>query len=282
MIVRLSPAKVNLHLSVFRKRPDGYHDIATLMQEISLYDEISFSPLESGIVVKCPGSPLPEDDGNIVYRAARTFLSHISSQAGICITIRKKIPLAAGLGGGSSNAATTLMTLNEMAGGICGKEELMEMGKGLGADVPFFIFGKTAWALGIGERLQEAHNIPRWWFLLVNPGFPVSTKMVYEGLNLRLTKEQINYSIPCFQVEPGGNKIAGLKNDLEKVTLAFHPFLHQIKEFLQSCGASGALMSGSGPTIFGIFATEEKARKAKEAIMAKGWGELGTYIAQAL
>ncbi|MCG6536167.1 MAG: 4-(cytidine 5'-diphospho)-2-C-methyl-D-erythritol kinase, partial [Syntrophales bacterium LBB04] len=255
MILKLSPAKVNLHLSVLRKRPDGYHDIATLMQAISLYDELEFSPLPSGIVINCPGSDLPEDEGNIVYRAAKTFLSRLSSPTGIGITISKKIPLAAGLGGGSSNAATTLMTLNEMTGGRCSKAELMEMGRELGADVPFFIFGQAAWAEGIGDRLQEASGLPRFWFLLLNPGFPVSTKMVYENLNLGLTKEEINYSMRRFEIEPGSNRIEGLHNDLEEVTLTLHPSLRRLKEFLLSCGASGALLSGSGPTIFGAIAT---------------------------
>ncbi|MCG6538371.1 MAG: 4-(cytidine 5'-diphospho)-2-C-methyl-D-erythritol kinase, partial [Syntrophales bacterium LBB04] len=257
MIEKLSPAKVNLHLSVLGKREDGYHDIATLMQQISLYDEMVFSPLKSGIKIECPGSPLPEDEGNIVYRAAMAYFAYSSYKGGLAVTIRKGIPLAAGLGGGSSNAATTLIALNEMAGGICNRDELMQIGGKLGADVPFFIFGKTAWAFGIGDRLQVAENIPPLWYVLINPGFPVSTKMVYHALNLRLTKGTLNYSIPRFHIGLGNKLTEGLKNDLEKVTLKLHPLLNVLKELLSGCGALGALMSGSGPTVFGIFEKEE-------------------------
>jgi 4-diphosphocytidyl-2-C-methyl-D-erythritol kinase len=280
MIVKLSPAKINLYLAVLRKREDGYHDIATLMQKISLYDEMTFSLTESGITVGCLGSSLPEDEGNIVYRAARDLLSCLACDKGIAITIRKTIPIAAGLGGGSSNAATTLVTLNEMLGNRLSSDELLKMGKKLGADVPFFIFGKTAWALGIGELLEEAEDIPPVWFLLVNPGFAVSTKEVYEGLNLRLTKNPINYSIPRFQM--GNNLITGLRNDLEEVTLKIHPLLNQLKKKLITCGALGALMSGSGPTIFGIFETEKLALKAKEELATKMPEAWTIYLAHSI
>jgi 4-diphosphocytidyl-2-C-methyl-D-erythritol kinase len=271
MLKKLSAAKVNLHLAVLRKREDGYHDIATLMQRISLYDEMAFASLPSGITLQCPGSALPGDEGNIAYRAAQAYFSYIGYTKGVAITIHKNLPLAAGLGGGSSNAATTLITLNEMTGARCSREELMKIGKTLGADVPFFIFGKTAWATGIGDCLQAAENIPPLWFLLINPGFAVSTKMVYEDLNLRLTKDRINYSIPAFKM--AGGKCEALKNDLETVTLARYPLLNQIKQALLASGASGALMSGSGPTLFGIFETEEQARKAEKKLTAQSSGK---------
>ena len=282
MIRKLSPAKVNLHLTVFGKRPDGYHDIATLLQQVSLYDEMEFSSLESGIIIKCPGSPLPEDEGNIAYRAARAFFSYTSSAAGIAINIHKKIPLAAGLGGGSSNAAATLLALNEMTGGHVSKDELMEMGSTLGADVPFFIFGKKAWASGRGDCLREADDVPPLWFVLVNPGFSVSTKMVYEKLNLGLTNALINYSIPRFQLDLTENRVEGLKNDLEPVTMGLYPSLSQLKELLLGAGALGALMSGSGPTVFGIFAGEKQARTAKEELTAVGKGRWWVCLAQSL
>jgi len=282
MLDKLSPAKVNLHLSVLRKREDGYHDIATLMQRISLYDEMTFAPAPSGITVKCPGSHLPEDEGNIVYRAALAYYSYIGYKKGIVITIGKQIPIAAGLGGGSSNAATTLMTLNELSGEICSRDELMELGKTLGADVPFFIFGKTAWATGIGDCLQAVVDIPAYWFLLVNPGVPVSTKTVYESLNLRLTKGSINYSIPSFKIGTGDTGNDGLKNDLEQVTMARQPILNELKKLLLRYGAAGALMSGSGPTLFGIFDSEEQAGKASQALTAKGAGKWWIYLAHSI
>jgi 4-diphosphocytidyl-2-C-methyl-D-erythritol kinase len=264
MITKASPAKVNLYLRVLRKREDGYHDILSLMQRISLYDEMTFTPRADGIVIRCPDGTLPEDERNIAYRAAASFFSRIVAPPGIEITIRKKIPIAAGLGGGSSNAATTLMTLNELSGHPLTREELLELGVKLGADVPFFIFGNTAWASGIGDRMIEAAPFPPLWFVLINPGFEISTKLVYQGLNLGLTNRRINYSIPRFYTE--GDVIRSLTNDLEKVTLRLHPVLEQIKSQLLASGAGGALMSGSGPTVFGVFGDEESSFRAEKCL----------------
>jgi 4-diphosphocytidyl-2-C-methyl-D-erythritol kinase len=238
MIRKLSPAKVNLYLRVLRKRQDGYHDIASLMQRISLCDEMFFKTAQRGISVRCPGSSLPENKENIVFRAAETFLAradHISE--GIDITINKMIPIAAGLGGGSSNAATTLMTLNEIFNCHYTTDDLMKIGVTLGADVPFFIFAKTAWAFGIGDRLQIAENIPPLTLLLVNPRFELSTKLIYKNLNLRLTNKKIRYSIPRFLTVHDLAK--GLINDLETVSIRMHPVLADIKNHLMKCGALG-------------------------------------------
>jgi 4-diphosphocytidyl-2-C-methyl-D-erythritol kinase len=276
MISKTAPAKVNLTLRVLGKRPDGYHDILSLMQRISLCDEMLFSPRDSGVVVRCPDSSLPEDDGNIAYRAAAAFISRTESPPGVEIAIRKRIPLAAGLGGGSSNAATTLMTLNEMAGYPLTREELMRMGTELGADVPFFIFGDTAWASGIGDRLIAATPLPRLRFVLVNPGFTVSTKTVYQSLNLGLTNPSIRYSIPRFSTVE--DMIGGLTNDLEKVTVGRHPVLDHIKNLLLENGARGALMSGSGPTVFGIFTDEASALQAEKNLgQGNRWSVFGAH-----
>jgi 4-diphosphocytidyl-2-C-methyl-D-erythritol kinase len=271
MIRKLSPAKVNLCLRVLGKRKDGYHDIASLMQRISLYDEMTFRPTGKGIRVRCPDCSLPENEGNIVYLAAEAFFArayHISE--GIDITIKKIIPIAAGLGGGSSNAATTLTTMNEIFDCHYTKEDLMKIGGTLGADVPFFIFESTAWAFGIGERLQAAENIPSFSLLLINPRFALSTKMIYQNLNLRLTNETIHYSIPRFSsIHDLAN---GLFNDLETVSIGMHPILADIKKRLMACGALGALISGSGPTVFGIFEKEQQAIAAQKALAGKnGW-----------
>ena len=276
MIKKLSPAKVNLHLRVLRKRGDGYHDIVTLMQRISLYDEMIFSLADHGIKLSCPDSTLPENENNIVYRAAAALLSRSSRSPGIHITINKQIPVAAGLGGGSSNAATALLTINELLGFHYSTEDLMKMGTKLGADVPFFIFRKTAWAFGIGDQLQAAENIPRLWFVLINPGFEISTKMVYENLNLRLTKQAVKYKCPQFTSVD--DLINGINNDLEKVTLVLHPILQHLKNLLLQNGACGALMSGSGPTVAGIFREEKEAAKAQDALASsgeKGWSVFG-------
>lgn len=280
MIKKLSPAKVNLHLKVLRKREDGYHDIVTLLQKISLYDEILFSPRKEGIVVRCPDSPLPENEDNLVYRAAQALFERSSYSEGMEITVKKRIPLAAGLGGGSSDAATVLTTLNEMLGFNYTTDNLMKIGGELGADVPFFIYGNAAWAFGIGDRLKSVKNIPFLWFVLVNPRFEISTKMVYGNLNLRLTKDAIHYKVPRFYTI--AYVVGGLHNDLETVTLSLHPVLQRMKDLLVEFGALGSLMSGSGPTVFGVFEKEEAALKAEEALKKAGADEWSVFLAHSL
>jgi len=280
MISRLSPAKVNLHLRVLGKRRDGFHDISTLMQRISLYDEMIFSPAVHGITLSCPGSAIPENDNNIVYRAADALLSRLSHSPGIHITIKKNIPVAAGLGGGSSNAATALVTINDLMDFHYNTDDLMKIGTKLGADVPFFIFGKTAWASGIGDRLRTAENIPPLWFVLINPGFEISTKMIYENLNLRLTKRAVNYKCP--ELYTADDIVKGLHNDLERVTLVLHPILRYFKNILVQNGALGALMSGSGPTVMGIFTDEEGAIKAEKALENAGGNEWSVFGARSI
>ncbi len=262
MIVRQSPAKVNLFLKVLRKRSDGYHDILSIMQRISLYDEMKFDLKGTGIRIICPGGVVPENKDNIAYKAAEVILSGVSCHPGIEITINKKIPVAAGLGGGSSNAATTLVTINEMTGAKYSTGELMKIGAKLGADVPFFIFGKTALASGIGDRLEPVKDIPKLWFILVNPGFEIYTRDIYENLKLGLTKEPIKYRMPRFATM--SHVAEGLYNDLEGVSFRFYPVLSDIKKRLTANGALGSLMSGSGPTVFGLFKNEVEARKAEQ------------------
>jgi 4-diphosphocytidyl-2-C-methyl-D-erythritol kinase len=261
VIKKLSPAKLNLFLKILRKREDGYHDIVSLMQKISLYDEMTFSLKGDRITVVCPDSTLPENEGNIIFRAVDALFSHTHHSQGIEITVNKKIPIAAGLGGGSSNAATALVTLNEMTGFNLSQEELINLGAKIGADVPFFILGKTAWASGIGDHLEAAHDIPHMWFVLVNPGFEISTKEVYENLKLALTNDTIKYNMP--RSETVSDIADKLYNDLERVSLGLYPALRKIKELLMAHGALGSLMSGSGPTVFGIYESQERALKAE-------------------
>ncbi|MGZ3581104.1 MAG: 4-(cytidine 5'-diphospho)-2-C-methyl-D-erythritol kinase [Syntrophales bacterium] len=280
MISKLAPAKVNLYLRVLGKRSDGFHDISTLMQRISLYDELIFTRTDHGIRLSCPGSTIPEDNNNIVYRAADALLSRLPHPPGIHIKIRKRIPVGAGLGGGSSNAATALVTLNELMDFHYNTDDLMKIGAKLGADVPFFIFGRTAWASGIGDRLRIAENIPPLWFVLINPGFEISTKAVYESLNLRLTKRVVNYKCPVLCTVD--EIVKGLHNDLERVTLVLHPILRYFKNILVQNGALGALMSGSGPTVMGIFMDEEGAIAAKKDIEKTRGSEWSVFAARSI
>ncbi|HOO00924.1 MAG TPA: 4-(cytidine 5'-diphospho)-2-C-methyl-D-erythritol kinase [Syntrophales bacterium] len=261
---RLAPAKVNLHLKVLRRREDGYHDLATLMHRVSLCDELIFEKTSRGVSLRCPGSGLPEDEGNLVFRAAKKILDLLDPPFGLHITLVKKIPTAAGLGGGSSDAATTLLAVNEMTGNRLPQDRLMKMGAQLGADVPFFIGRGTAWAFGIGDRLEPLSDLPKLSFLLVNPRFELPTPLVYKGLNLALTNVPIHYSIPRFSTVQ--DVAAGLHNDLEAVSIRLHPVIGEIKDVLLHHGALGALMSGSGPTVFGLFADEEAAIEAERSL----------------
>lgn len=280
MLKKLAPAKINLFLRVLGKRPDGYHDIFSLMQKITLCDELTFAPRSGGIVLKCPNSDLPVSKDNLVFRAAESVLSYAGCSSGIEIILIKKIPAAAGLGGGSSDAAATLLAINEIYQLGLTKAVLMKLGAKLGADVPFFIFGDSAFASGIGDQLTVWENPLKLNIVLINPLFPLSTKLVYESLNLRLTKEQINYSIP--RLSALSDITHEMHNDLETVSLKMHPELTELKQLLLRHGALSAMMSGSGPTVFGIFTDENKAKKTAEAIKKEVPRQFHVFFVQSL
>ncbi|MBN1829726.1 MAG: 4-(cytidine 5'-diphospho)-2-C-methyl-D-erythritol kinase [Deltaproteobacteria bacterium] len=278
VIVKEAPAKINLVLRVMRRREDGYHDIVSLLQRITLADEMIFEARPRGITVRCDHPRVPEDENNIVHRALNALFEKVSHKGGIDVAIRKKIPVAAGLGGGSSNAAAALVTANELLSLGLTRGELMNLGGTVGADVPFFVFEKTAWARGIGDRLEEARGMPSLSLLLVNPGFEVSTKSVYEGLKRGLTKDRRQYNIPALTTVP--RVVEELHNDLESVSVVRHPVLADIKEALIGAGALGALMSGSGPTVFGIFKGSDDVARAEQRLKVLGLG--ATYRASSL
>lgn len=255
-----APAKVNFRLDVLKKRPDGYHELRMIMQRIDLCDEIELSlHKEPGISLSCDHAFIPQDKRNIVWKAAEKILELSTKNVGISIKLKKNIPVAAGLGGGSSDAAATLMGLNQLLGTGLTDEELMAIGVGLGADVPFFIFKKPALAEGVGEKLSPLEQIPKLWLILVNPGIHVSTSWVYRNLNL--TSEKVTAKIPILY-KSSADVASILSNDLEAVTLNKYPVIGKIKEELTAAGADGTLMSGSGSTVFAVFANESAARSA--------------------
>jgi 4-diphosphocytidyl-2-C-methyl-D-erythritol kinase len=261
----LAPAKINLALHVCGRRPDGYHDLATIMQKVSLYDRLDLALTEEpGVEVCCAEVALPVGHENIAARAARALLSRSGRHCGVKIVIDKSIPVAAGLGGGSSDAAAVLCCLNSMLDLGLSAAELRKEGSKLGADVPFFLFSGTAWATGIGDQLQTFGAMPPVWYVLVNPQFAVSTAWVFQ--NLQLTSERAEIKLPEFP-KTARDLVGLLHNDLEAVTVGRYPGLGQIKKRLLHLGAAGALMSGSGPTVFGIFSEEDCARQAA-AILA--------------
>lgn len=259
-LLRRAPAKINLCLHVLGKRNDGYHELAMLMQRVSLYDVIEFEVVPTpGIRVQCDGLTLAPGEENIAGRAASLLLERAGHPWGVHLSIEKNIPVAAGLGGGSSDAATVLLVLNELLGTPCSREQLMELGARLGADVPFFVHETAAWATGIGDRLLEAPQLPAVWYVLVNPGKGVSTAAVYGKLGL--TSKIDTSRLPRFPGTPEA-LVAQLHNDLERVTLVDCPEVGALKQRLLELGAMGALMSGSGPTVFGVFDSKEAASVA--------------------
>lgn len=260
-VLRLNaPAKVNFRLDVLKRRPDGYHELRMIMQRIGLYDEIEISLRQQpGISLSCNHPYIPEDQRNIVWKAADEILKRSGKDIGIIIKLQKKIPVGAGLGGGSSDAATTLLGLNDLLGTGLSDDQLMQIGLKLGADVPFFIFKKPAVAEGVGEKLRPLEHIPKLWLLLVNPGIHVATSWVYQNLNL--TSEKVAAKLP-FLYKSAEDVCSILSNDLESVTLRRYPVIMEIKEKMMAAGADGALMSGSGSTVFAIFSTESAANNA--------------------
>ena len=265
-----APAKVNYRLDVLRKRPDGYHELRMVMQRIDLCDLIDISLThDPGIRVSCGRAGVPDGAANIAWRAADLLLQLSGKSAGIDIRITKRIPVAAGMGGGSSDAASVLMGVNELLGLGLDDRRLMEIGVKLGADVPFFIFRKTALAEGIGEVLSPVEPVPTAWLALINPNIHVSTAWVYQ--NLELTYAHDHDTIPRLY-ETVADVCAILSNDLESVTISRYPVIADIKEQLRAAGACGVLMSGSGPTVFGVFEDQSSAQRAiAELRRNPGW-----------
>ncbi len=267
-ITIMAPAKINLCISVLGRRPDGYHEVEMLMQMVGLYDEVRVSLGGTGVTVACDAGAVPSGEGNIAWKAASAILKRSGAATGLRVAIRKAIPVSAGLGGGSSDAAAVLTAANILLGTGLDRRQLAETGAGFGMDVPFFFYGPLAKAGGRGEVLTRQRPLPAFWVLLVNPCFEVSTAWVYKNLNLRLTKNVDCTKIARLTVR---NIAEGLYNDLETVTAAAHPVIRRIEDELLARGAAGARMSGSGPTVFGIFESEDVCRAAAASLSGEGW-----------
>lgn len=257
------PAKVNLYLKVVGRRPDGYHDLVTVMQPLSLADELVVTLGGDEIRLECNRPDLPVDRSNLAIRAALAFQEAISQSFGMHLKLIKNIPVAAGLGGGSSNAAGVLRGLNLLRGRPLDDNRLHQLARSLGADVPFFLLDGPALGMGIGDRLSPI-TLPAAWFVLVNPGFPVSTAWVYASLQPPFIRPDETFLNRLGHEHPS----VWLHNDLEAVTLNRHPELADLKETLLGEGALGVLMSGSGPTVFGMFADAEGALRAASSLQA--------------
>lgn len=258
-----SPAKINLSLEILRKREDGYHEIRTVLQKISLYDTLSFSlEGEKGIFIETDHPSLPRGKDNLVYKAVKSILKRSKYNGGVRVRIEKRIPIGSGLGGGSSNAALTLKALNTLLGLGLTNKVLMEMGREIGADVPFFLFDGSAIGSGIGDRLRRI-EIPHIWYILIYPNFEISTRWAYK--NFLLTKSKFHLKLHTF-LENIYDISSILRNDLEEIVSKRFPEIEIMKKALLSAGALGSSMTGSGPTVFGIFEKRWKAKKAFEKL----------------
>ena len=285
-----APAKINLFLRVTGRRADGYHTLQTRMQKVGLFDLLEVQRGGEGVRLHCVGADLPENAENLVHRAASLFLETVAQRrgrtlGGVKISLTKNIPIAAGLGGGSSDAAAALKALNSLFETGLTAGELAAMGLELGADVPFFLADTpAALAVGIGEILTPVAPLSGCFVLLVNPGFSVSTRWVYQ--TFALTKEEKTTIFKNFResADPAGQPClsatveglpAALENDLETVTITRYPEIGRIKEELLAHGAVAALMSGSGPTVFALFSDQQAAETCR-VLFARRFGQ--TYL----
>jgi len=270
-----APAKLNIRLKVTGRRADGYHELVSIMIPVSLCDSLEITVADhKGIDLTCDGFFVPGDENNLVVKAASSFLARAGLQKGLDIRLIKRIPVAAGMGGGSSDAAATLLLLNALWAGALSSEALHDLGRQIGADVPFFLYGKPALARGIGDILEPIETWPEWGYIVVTPPLQISTSWVYRNLELKeLTRDEWNY----IKSTLGGYSIAIskiLENDLETVTSASFPIIDTIKKTLLDVGAEGALMTGSGPSVFGVFRSLKQAALASKDLISQGLGDV--------
>lgn len=261
-----APAKVNLLLKVLNKRKDGYHNLLTLFERISLADRIKISKIPKGIIVSCDKPVTAKPHENIAYKAAELILKAAGIETGVKIHIKKRVPIAAGLGGGSADAAAVLMGINRLFNLNMEKERLMRLGAKLGADVPFFIFD-TPFAIGrgVGDKLEKVDLKAKFYHILVYPGFKVATKEVYQALDLNLTRQMHDDKMA---LPTGWSGIeAFLHNDLEGVVVAKKPVIGKVIRCLASSLGRRAVVSGSGPSVFCLYPTRKEASKARGKLL---------------
>lgn len=262
-------AKINLGLDVLGRRDNGYHDVRMVMQTIYLYDNVTMEKTEeAGIQLECNLFYLPVDETNIAYKAAKLLMDEFDIKEGVRIVLDKHIPVAAGLAGGSANAAAVLVGMNRLFSLGLSQKELMERGVSLGADVPYCVMRGTVLAEGIGEILTPLPPLPKCYVLIAKPGISVSTKTVYEKLDSQEITEHpdIDGILEGLDKQDIHKVAASMGNVLEIVTIGDYPIIEEIKRVMKEEGALNAMMSGSGPTVFGIFDEKSKARQAQERI----------------
>lgn len=250
-----APAKINIFLKVLGKRRDGYHELLTLMVPLSLFDEIDLLPRDKGISINAPGCKCA-DEKNLAFKAAELFFRETGAKGGVSIGISKHIPVGGGLGGGSSDASSVLMGMNELFGTGLSDDELMELAGRIGSDCPFFILKRPYLMGGRGEIPLQEVTLQKRFYLIVVPALEISTALVYSQLKCPLTLDDNAYIIGDIRVENGSAPETLLENHLEGPALSFCPEIRHIKAELLEAGALGALMSGSGSSVFGVYEDE--------------------------
>ncbi len=267
-IKRKAYAKINLGLDVVRRLPNGYHEVRMIMQTVGICDVLTFTKAESGIYLQVDNQELPADENNLIYKAAKLLMDTAGITEGVNIMLEKHIPIAAGMAGGSTDAAATILGLNELFGIDYDLEQLKVLGVRIGADVPYCIQGGTALAEGIGEVLTALPAPPQAYLVIAKPDINVSTKFVYENLRAHELQEHPDIDGMIEALHNGCLKgiTDRLGNVLETVTVPAYPVIQDIKNMMLTGGAENARMSGSGPTVFGIFTDLEKARSAAALI----------------
>jgi 4-diphosphocytidyl-2-C-methyl-D-erythritol kinase len=272
-LVVQTPAKINWVLEVLRRREDGYHELALVFQAVDLWDELSFWKSPEGVEFSIPESPVPlaADDSNLVLKAARLFFKETGIKEGARIELKKRIPLAAGLGGGSSDAAATLLGLDWLCETKLSEETLHRLAAQLGSDVPFFLKGGTALGKGRGELLQSWAPAPALSLVLVNPGAGLSTPQVFQSGKAHWSDgRRAEEFQKVLEKGPASAIAKGLFNGLEPAAFHLMPAVETLKNSLLQAGALGALVSGSGPTVFGLAEDRAQARKIADRLGAKG------------
>lgn len=272
IIKKKAYAKINLGLDVIGTLPNGYHEVRMIMQTVGIYDELTFEEIDMGIEISTNAGELPLNEDNLIYKACKLLMDKYGIDKGVRIHLEKNIPIAAGMAGGSTDAATTLKGVAELFNLDVSEEELKEIGVKIGADVPYCVMGGTALAEGIGEKLTALKPAPKCFLLVEKPDINVSTKYVYEHLDAKSDYEHpdIDGMLAAIEGDDLDGVVCRLKNVLEAVTVEAYPIIDEIKNDMLEAGAMGSLMSGSGPTVFGIFDDENRARLAFEKMKELG------------
>lgn len=268
-------AKINLSLDVVRRLENGYHEVKMIMQTVDICDRLTFRKTSGEISIATDCRQLPTDGNNLIYKAIRLMQEEYGIREGVAVKLEKNIPIAAGMAGGSADAAAALKAMNVLFDLGADRESLMKTGVRIGADVPYCIMGGTALACGIGEVLTALPRAPRCILVVAKPDISVSTKYVYEHLDETGVKKHPDVDAMVEAIKKGSlsEVVNGLGNVLEEVTVKKYPIIDSIKGEMITGGALGSLMSGSGPTVFGIFDGEEKAQKVMERLKEKKLAE---------